>query len=63
MANFPDAELLLNQMLASLNVPGAVARVRLGDGPWQELPGVEVSRMLDGEVRSLTIDSVTVPVE
>jgi hypothetical protein len=61
LADFPDAETMLNQMLLVCEHPRSVARVKFGDLPWQSMPGPLLLKHLEGEVRELKIDSVTLP--
>jgi hypothetical protein len=62
--NFPDANTLLNSMLHACQRPDCLARVRIGDGEWEEIAGpVLLERLSEGD-HDLTFDSVrfTVPV-
>lgn len=58
--DFPDAETMVNRMLAACESPNSVARVKFGDDPWREMAGSDLLKILEGEVRELAIDSVRV---
>lgn len=64
--DFPDAETTVNQILKDCEHPQSMVRVKFGDSHipcWQTIPGPQLLDYLNSgiTVKSLTIDSVTVP--
>lgn len=66
LADFPDAETMVNNMLKACEHPQSTVRVKFGDShipTWQTIRGPQLLDYLNSgiTVRGLTIDSVSVP--
>jgi hypothetical protein len=66
LADFPDAETMVNDMLNACEHPQSTVRVKFGDShisAWQTISGPQLLDYLNSgiTVRNLTIDSVTAP--
>lgn len=63
LADFPDAETMVNDMLKACEHPQSTVCVKFGDSPARQIPGPQLLDVLSSgiTVPDLTIDSVTVP--